>query len=189
MSPRQNPESVIHPAVVVGSNHSKILFMTPSLSSPVNYTLKSSHGVLGRISLFKPSYKLGEDITGTFDLALATVACLQVGTALKSRHELTSDSTFPHRLAPPTVLSGPAVSGGGGEGEPTALGFSELCDHPPRPSHRVLSQHLPDPLCSARSSQCHPVLPDLHRFVASAGTHFEYYLVKWGGGGAKVECC
>ena len=45
--------------------------------APVNYTLKNPSGILGRISLFKPSYKLGEDITGTFDLSSATVACLQ----------------------------------------------------------------------------------------------------------------
>lgn len=45
----------------------------------MNYTLKNSSGVLGRISLFKPAYKLGEDITGTFDLSSATLTCLQVG--------------------------------------------------------------------------------------------------------------
>jgi hypothetical protein len=44
----------------------------------VNYTLKNPHGILGRISLFKSSYKLGEDITGALDLTTATIACLQV---------------------------------------------------------------------------------------------------------------
>lgn len=46
----------------------------------MNYTLKNAYGIVGRVSLFKPSYKLGEDVTGTFDLSSATVACLQVST-------------------------------------------------------------------------------------------------------------
>ena len=48
------------------------------LRSTVNYTLKNPHGILGRISLFKSSYKLGEDITGALDLTTGTIACLQV---------------------------------------------------------------------------------------------------------------
>ena len=44
----------------------------------MNYTLKNPHGILGRISLFKSSYKLGEDITGALDLTTGTIACLQV---------------------------------------------------------------------------------------------------------------
>ena len=48
------------------------------VNSTVNYTLKNPHGILGRISLFKSSYKLGEDITGAVDLTTGTVACLQV---------------------------------------------------------------------------------------------------------------
>lgn len=44
----------------------------------VNYTLKNPHGILGRISMFKSSYKLGEDITGALDLTTGTIACLQV---------------------------------------------------------------------------------------------------------------
>ena len=50
----------------------------PTLCSTVNYTLKNPHGTLGRISLFKSSYKLGEDITGALDLTTGTIACLQV---------------------------------------------------------------------------------------------------------------
>ena len=46
----------------------------------VNYTLKNQSGILGRISLYKPSYKLGEDVTGTLDLSGATISCLQVST-------------------------------------------------------------------------------------------------------------
>lgn len=57
------------------------LFHPPKIyvvNSIVNYTLKNPHGILGRISLFKSSYKLGEDITGAMDLTTGTVACLQV---------------------------------------------------------------------------------------------------------------
>jgi hypothetical protein len=44
----------------------------------VNYTLKNQSGILGRVSLYKSSYKLGEDVTGTIDLGGATISCLQV---------------------------------------------------------------------------------------------------------------
>ncbi len=44
----------------------------------VNYTLKNQNGVLGKVSLYKSSYKLSEDVTGTLDLTGATVSCLQV---------------------------------------------------------------------------------------------------------------
>ena len=44
----------------------------------VSYTLKVVQGVLGRLTFFKPSYKLGEDVNATFDLSMATISCLQV---------------------------------------------------------------------------------------------------------------
>ncbi len=47
-------------------------------ATAVNYTLKNDHGVVGKVSLFKPSYKLGEDVVGLLDLSGATIACLQV---------------------------------------------------------------------------------------------------------------
>ena len=52
------------------------IFLSPT--SPVNYTLKNPSGVIGRISFFKPSYKVGEDVTGALDLTLATTSCIQV---------------------------------------------------------------------------------------------------------------
>ncbi len=50
--------------------------------APVNYTLKNTHGLVGKVSLFKPSYKLGEDIVGLLDLGGATIACLQVSAVI-----------------------------------------------------------------------------------------------------------
>ena len=44
----------------------------------MNYTLKNQSGVLGKVSLYKSSYKLGEDVTGTLDLSGASISCLQV---------------------------------------------------------------------------------------------------------------
>lgn len=44
----------------------------------MNYTLKNQSGILGRVSLYKSSYKLGEDVTGTMDLGGASISCLQV---------------------------------------------------------------------------------------------------------------
>lgn len=67
---------------------------------PVNYTLKNPRGILGRISLFKPSYKLGEDVTGTFDFSSATIACLQVSIHhhMDDTYTDTPTSTLMHTL-------------------------------------------------------------------------------------------
>lgn len=70
----------------------------------VNYTLKNQNGILGRISLYKSSYKLGEDITGTLDLNGATIACLQVRT-----RELSKFHHHSHLFCVLIGQSGPAV--------------------------------------------------------------------------------
>ncbi len=56
------------------------------LSAAVNYTLKNAHGLVGKVSLFKPSYKLGEDVVGLLDLGGATIACLQVSNYMYSEY-------------------------------------------------------------------------------------------------------
>jgi len=66
-----------------------------SRRTTMNYTLKNPSGILGRISLFKPSYKLGEDITGTFDLSSATVACLQFSVFLHCLEEVSKECLQP----------------------------------------------------------------------------------------------
>lgn len=44
-----------------------------------------------RFCLFKNSYKLGEDIVGTFDFSNATVACAQVSVALQSEERVAEE--------------------------------------------------------------------------------------------------
>lgn len=44
-----------------------------------------------RFCLFKNSYKLGEDIVGTFDFSNATVSCTQVSVTLQSEEHIAED--------------------------------------------------------------------------------------------------
>jgi len=46
--------------------------------SPNFYNITKSQGRVVRFCLFKQTYKLGEDIVGTFDFSEATVPCVQV---------------------------------------------------------------------------------------------------------------
>lgn len=48
-------------------------------------------GKVARFCLFKSSYKLGEDIIGTFDFTVATVKCIQVSVSLQCEEETTID--------------------------------------------------------------------------------------------------
>lgn len=48
-------------------------------------------GKVARFCLFKPAYKLGEDIIGTFDFTVATVKCVQVSVSLQCEEETTID--------------------------------------------------------------------------------------------------
>lgn len=58
--------------------------------SPNFYNITNGRGRVVRFCLFKNSYKLGEDIVGTFDFSNATVSCVQVSVALQSE-ELVAD--------------------------------------------------------------------------------------------------
>lgn len=67
------------------------LAMETSRRTSMNYTLKNPSGVIGRISFFKPSYKVGEDVTGALDLTLATTSCIQISAELQSIEEVPAD--------------------------------------------------------------------------------------------------
>ncbi|XP_015518745.1 RAB6A-GEF complex partner protein 2 [Neodiprion pinetum] len=56
--------------------------------SPNFYNVTNSRGRVVRFCLFKNSYKLGEDIVGTFDFSRATVSCAQVSVALQSEEHV-----------------------------------------------------------------------------------------------------
>lgn len=57
--------------------------------SPNFYNITKSQGKVVRFCLFKQTYKLGEDIVGTFDFSDATVPCVQYSVVLQSEEEIT----------------------------------------------------------------------------------------------------
>lgn len=59
--------------------------------SPNFYNITNGRGRVVRFCLFKNSYKLGEDIVGTFDFSNATVSCAQVSVALQSEEHVAED--------------------------------------------------------------------------------------------------
>lgn len=50
---------------------------------PNFYLISNKRGKVGRFCLFKPAYKLGEDIVGTLDFTSGTVRCIQVSVTLQ----------------------------------------------------------------------------------------------------------
>lgn len=77
---------------------------------PNFYLISNKRGRVGRFCLFKPVYKLGEDIVGTLDFTCRTVRCVQVSVTLQCEEILLAGS------AAATVTNGPAadaVSAGG----------------------------------------------------------------------------
>lgn len=55
--------------------------------NPNFYMISNIWGKVARFCLFKSSYKLGEDIIGTFDFTVATVRCVQVSVSLQCEEE------------------------------------------------------------------------------------------------------
>lgn len=56
--------------------------------NPNFYMISNMWGRVARFCLFKPAYKLGEDIIGTFDFTVATVNCMQVSVSLQCEEEI-----------------------------------------------------------------------------------------------------
>lgn len=50
---------------------------------PNFYLISNKRGVVGRFCLFKPTYKLGEDIVGTLDFSCGAVSCVQYSATLR----------------------------------------------------------------------------------------------------------
>ncbi|CAH1164104.1 unnamed protein product [Phaedon cochleariae] len=55
--------------------------------NPNFYMITNVFGKVTRFCLFKPAYRLGEDIIGTFDFTVATVNCVQVSVSLQCVEE------------------------------------------------------------------------------------------------------
>lgn len=53
--------------------------------APKFYRISNKRGFVGRFCLFKPSYKLGEDIVGSLDFANCKVRCVQFSVKLQSQ--------------------------------------------------------------------------------------------------------
>ncbi|XP_066260693.1 RAB6A-GEF complex partner protein 2 [Euwallacea similis] len=61
--------------------------------NPNFYMISNMWGKVARFCLFKPAYKLGEDIIGTFDFTVATVQCMQVSVSLQCEEETTIEDS------------------------------------------------------------------------------------------------
>lgn len=57
---------------------------------PNFYVITNRRGKVGRFCLFKPSYKLGEDIVGTLDFSCRTIRCVQLSVTLQCEEILAS---------------------------------------------------------------------------------------------------
>lgn len=50
---------------------------------PNFYLISNKRGIVGRFCLFKPAYRLGEDIVGTLDFSCGVVSCVQYSVTLR----------------------------------------------------------------------------------------------------------
>lgn len=57
---------------------------------PNFYVITNRRGKVGRFCLFKPCYKLGEDIVGTLDFSCRTIRCVQLSVTLQCEEILAS---------------------------------------------------------------------------------------------------
>lgn len=78
---------------------------------PNFYLISNKRGKVGRFCLFKPIYKLGEDIVGTLDFSCGTVKCVQLSVTLqceeivkkrRSKSPETTTSSNPDKDPPST---------------------------------------------------------------------------------------
>ncbi|KAG8221838.1 hypothetical protein J437_LFUL003472 [Ladona fulva] len=71
---------------------------------PYYFNITNSKGNVVRFCIFKLSYKLGEDIVGTFDFSEATIPCVQFSVTLQSEEEIGPDcQKLPQKT--PSVVS------------------------------------------------------------------------------------
>ncbi|XP_073993064.1 RAB6A-GEF complex partner protein 2 [Rhodnius prolixus] len=59
--------------------------------SPNFYNITNTRGKVGRFCLFKQSYRLGEDIVGTFDFTKCTVPCIQLTVTLQCEERIAGE--------------------------------------------------------------------------------------------------
>ncbi|XP_022105233.1 RAB6A-GEF complex partner protein 2-like isoform X2 [Acanthaster planci] len=70
----------------------QVLNTVTSRKNPNSYNIKNSEGPVARFCLFKPAYKLGEDIIGTIEFpASCTVPCIQYSVVLQSEEHIAEE--------------------------------------------------------------------------------------------------
>ncbi|KAJ8029508.1 RAB6A-GEF complex partner protein 2 [Holothuria leucospilota] len=69
----------------------QVLMTVTSKKSPNTYNITNTEGVVARFCLFKPAFKLGEDIIGTIDFSQSTVPCLQYSVVLQSEEQVSEE--------------------------------------------------------------------------------------------------
>lgn len=62
---------------------------------PNFYVITNRRGKVGRFCLFKPCYKLGEDIVGTLDMTCRTIRCVQLSVTLQCEEVIARKSKSP----------------------------------------------------------------------------------------------
>jgi hypothetical protein len=70
---------------------------------PNFYVITNRRGKVGRFCLFKPSYKLGEDIIGTLDFSCRTVRCVQLSVTLQCEETLLNNTSNKTPKSPTTT--------------------------------------------------------------------------------------
>ncbi|XP_070543034.1 RAB6A-GEF complex partner protein 2-like [Ptychodera flava] len=69
----------------------QVISTITSRRNPNFYNITNAQGKVGRFCLFKPAYKISEDIIGTFDFSEATVSCLQFSVSLQSEENVSEE--------------------------------------------------------------------------------------------------
>ncbi|XP_072167044.1 RAB6A-GEF complex partner protein 2-like [Diadema setosum] len=69
----------------------QILTTITSRKNPNSYNITNSQGVVAKFCLFKPAFKLGEDIVGTIDFSDASAPCLQYSVVLQCEEHISEE--------------------------------------------------------------------------------------------------
>lgn len=83
----------------------QILTTITSRKSPNSYNITNAQGAVAKFCLFKPAFKLGEDIIGTIDFSDASVACLQYSVVLQCEEQISEECRRRQQQTSTTVAS------------------------------------------------------------------------------------
>ncbi|XP_035666697.1 RAB6A-GEF complex partner protein 2-like isoform X1 [Branchiostoma floridae] len=69
----------------------QVLTTITGRKSPNVYNITNQRGTVGKFTLFKSAYRIGEDIVGSFDYAGASVPCMQFTVTLQSEEHIAEE--------------------------------------------------------------------------------------------------